>query len=298
MSSPYPIEPPPPAPSEDDLQEPAAPHEIPPRIPNFGHALAFLAIAAFLLIAFQTLLFAFTGFHLHAPTTIKPAGLPSTKLLVASEALTYLCTLGAAAFLFSRLWNRPFLSGIQWNSHAVRHQPLRLIGLGISLGFTVQIVTYFITSPKSLPIDDFFLTPADAWLMTLFGTLVAPAFEEIAFRGFLLPAISIAYDWLSLPRTPEAHARWQSTTTVTPISLLFSAVATSIFFALLHAQQIGRLIPALLVLFTVSLVLTYVRIRTRSVACSTLVHASYNGFVFLMLLIQTGGYRHLDKLTR
>ena len=292
MSSLYPIEPPPQ--SEDELPEPPAAHEVPPRIPNLGHAVAFLAIAAFLLLVFQSLLFAFTGLHLHAGQ----AGLPSTKFLVASEALTYLCTLAAAAFLFSRLWNRPFLSGIQWNAHAVRHQPLRLVGLGISLGFTVQLVTYFITSPKSLPIDSFFLTPADAWLMTLFGTLVAPVFEEITFRGFLLPAISIAYDWLSLPRTPEAHARWESTTTVTPMSLLFSAVATSIFFALLHAEQIGRLVPALLVLFAVSLVLTYVRIKTRSVAASTLVHASYNGFVFVMLLIQTGGYRHLDRLTR
>ena len=52
----------------------------------------------------------------------------------------------------------------------------------------------------------------------------------------------------------------------------------------------------LAVLFTVSLVLTWVRIRTQSVACSTLVHASYNSLVFLLALIQTGGYRHLEKL--
>jgi len=39
-------------------------------------------------------------------------------------------------------------------------------------------------------------------LITLFGTLVAPMFEEIAFRGFLLPAFAIAYDWLSL-RAPR-----------------------------------------------------------------------------------------------
>jgi membrane protease YdiL (CAAX protease family) len=80
------------------------------------------------------------------------------------------------------------------------------------------------------------------------------------------------------------------------MSILFSAVATSIFFSLLHAQQIGRLVPVLIVLFCVSLVLTFVRIKLRSVACSTLVHASYNSFVFLMVLFQTGAYRHLDKL--
>ncbi len=49
-------------------------------------------------------------------------------------------------------------------------------------------------------------------------------------------------------------------------------------------------------LFFVSLALTAVRIRTRSVACSTLVHASYNLSVFITLFIATGGYRHLEKM--
>ena len=69
----------------------------------------------------------------------------------------------------------------------------------------MQLVTYFITPPKTLPIDEFFLTSSSAWITTLFGVLVAPVFEEICFRGFLLPAFAIAYDWLSLPRTPEAR---------------------------------------------------------------------------------------------
>jgi membrane protease YdiL (CAAX protease family) len=52
------------------------------------------------------------------------------------------------------------------------------------------------------------------------------------------------------------------------------------------------------VLFSVSLVLTVVRVQTQSVAASALVHAAYNGFVFLTVLIATGGYRHLDRMTR
>jgi len=39
-----------------------------------------------------------------------------------------------------------------------------------------------------------------------------------------------------------------------------------------------------------------VRVRTRSVACSTIVHASYNLSVFLTLMVATGGYRHLEKI--
>jgi hypothetical protein len=29
-----------------------------------------------------------------------------------------------------------------------------------------------------------------------------------------------------------------------------------------------------------------------------MVHAAYNGFVFLTVLIVTGGYQHLDRMTR
>jgi hypothetical protein len=33
------------------------------------------------------------------------------------------------------------------------------------------------------------------------------------------------------------------------------------------------------------------------VAASTIVHATYNFFDFLLLFVATGGYRHLDRLT-
>ena len=162
----------------------------------------------------------------------------------------------------------------------------------------MQVVAHFITPPKTLPIDEFFLTPLDAWLITIFGTILAPVFEEICFRGFMVPAFAIAYDWLSLPRTEEARSRWQTTTTLTPAALIFSSVLTSLIFALLHATQVAHLWNALLVLFTISLLLTWVRLKSGSVAASALVHGAYNGFVFLMVMVQTGGYRHLERMTQ
>jgi hypothetical protein len=50
------------------------------------------------------------------------------------------------------------------------------------------------------------------------------------------------------------------------------------------------------VLFSISLLLTFVRVKTGSVAASVLVHGAYNGFVFLMVMVQTGGYRHLERM--
>ena len=268
---------------------------IPRRVPNIGHALLFVGFAGFLLLVAELLLVAFGK----SPAALV-AGVITVqhpKLQIATMAGAYLVTLLAAWFLYPVMWHRTFLDGLQWHWVTARKQAGQLIALGFVLGFVMQVVTYFITAPKTMPIDDFFLTPTTAWLITVFGTVVAPVFEEICFRGFLVPAFAIAYDWLSLPRTDEARTRWRMTTTLTTGSLLFSAVLSSLCFAMLHAQQVAHLWAALIGLFCISLVLTFVRVKTQSVAASTLVHSAYNGFVFITVLFATGGYRHLERMT-
>jgi membrane protease YdiL (CAAX protease family) len=283
---PYLTEPVPPSPPPF---EPA-----PRRIPHLGHAVLFIVIAgAFVFGLLISVLLLSGGLSQHGqPPSLHP------KLQMLSLGTGYILTFVAASLLFPRMWNRSFLEGIRWNWYTARVHAPKLITLGLLLGLMMQLVTYFITPPKKLPIDEFFATPLDAWLMTIFGVFIAPAFEEICFRGFLVPGFAIAYDFLTIPRTPEAQVQWQTTTILTPVSLMFSAVATSLLFAWMHAAQVSYLWPALLALFSVSVLLTMVRVRTQSVAASTIVHAAYNSFIFIAVLIQTGGYRHLDRLTR
>ena len=265
----------------------------PRRIPHLGHAILFISFSGLVLLMSQAVLLGF--FTLHHGQKIA-AATQHPKLLVAAMAITYIATLLVSWFFFPLLWHRSFADGLQWNFAALRRNFFKLVGLGLVLGWTVQAISSLIPMPKSIPMDNFFRTPSDVWLVTLFGTLLAPAFEEICFRGFLLPACAIAYDWLSLPRTPVARQHWQTTTSLTTASLLFSAIVTSILFALLHAQQLAHAWGALFVLFCVSLLLTLVRVRTKSVACSALVHACYNLSVFIALFLVTGGYRHLERI--
>jgi hypothetical protein len=218
------------------------------------------------------------------------------KFLVGSEALSYLATLALSWFIFPLLWKRPFAEGIQANLDAARRNALRLIPMGVVLSFAIQAISSLTTLPKDVPIDKLLRTPSDLWFVTAFGILLAPLFEEICFRGFLLPAFAIAYDWLSLPRTPAAREAWHSSNKLTTPALVFSAVLTSILFILLHAPQIGYAWPALALLFCVSLILCFVRLRLRSVMASTLIHMSYNATIFLIIFVATGGYRHLDKI--
>ena len=270
-----------------------APGDVPHRIPNLGHALLFLAIAGLLLILTQLAFLPLT----HA-TLVTAKDAFSPKLLIVSEAATYLATIAISWFLFPLLWKRPFAEGIHANPDAVRRNALKLIPIGVALSLLVQAASSLATMPKNIPIDDFFRTPSDIWLIALFGTLLAPLFEEIAFRGFLLPAFAIAYDWLALPRTEAARDAWNSSNKISRPAWVFSAVLTSILFAAVHGQQVAFTWPVLLLLFCVSLVLCIVRLQLRSVLASTFIHASYNFTIFLTAFIATDGFRHLDKIAR
>ena len=82
-----------------------------------------------------------------------------------------------------------------------------LLAGGVALSLVVQLLSNFLPIPKTLPIDDFFRTPADVWMVALFGTFMAPVFEELAFRGFLLPSIASTWDWLRRqPGEPDLGA--------------------------------------------------------------------------------------------
>ena len=131
-----------------------------------------------------------------------------------------------------------------------------------------------------------------------FAVTLAPFFEEMAFRGFLLPALATAWDWISekstgksaRPLAADGHPQWSIP------AMIFASILTSLPFALLHADQTGKALGPFLLLITVSLILCAVRLKTRSLAASTLVHASYNFLIFFLMLISTGGFRHLDKM--
>ena len=111
------------------------------------------------------------------------------KLLLAAEGATYALTLTLAWFLFPLLWHRSFVAGLDWNGTIALHRATRLIPLGLAAGWAVQALSSLISMPKSIPMDSFFRSPSDVWIVTAFGTLLAPLFEEVCFRGFLLPRL-------------------------------------------------------------------------------------------------------------
>ena len=152
--------------------------------------------------------------------------------------------------------------------------------------------------PPNAPIEQMMRAPGAAWLMFGFGVTIAPFFEEMFFRGFLLPALCTAWDWAierstgkpAPPLDANGHPQWSL------FAMIVASVLSSLPFALLHVEQQGHSLGPFLLLIAISLVLCTVRLKTRSLASSTLVHACYNFFIFSLAMVGTGGFRHFDKM--
>jgi membrane protease YdiL (CAAX protease family) len=269
--------------------DPAQDHGPSRRIPHMGHAILFFSLAFLMILLCQ--LGTFSGAHVRLETAAQHPGLG-----LASQAMAYVLTLVAAAWLFPYLWERSFLQGIHWNFLALRRYWYWIVAGGVLLSLSAQASLQLFPSPKTDPFDSLMTTPHAAWLLMGFAVLLAPLTEELAFRGFLLPALATAYDWLALERTPAGVERWQRSSMNSTSALAFSAIFSSIPFALLHADQLSHAWGALGVLYGVSLVLSFVRIRTHSLACSAVMHATYNFSIFVVIVVTTDGFRHLERL--
>ncbi len=240
--------------------------------PTLLEMLAFFALAAILLTGIQGVGAAIVlHWHVFGGIGLKKL-IYEPRFTIPIMVLSYGLVLWAVSALFGRVWQRSFFEGIHWNFAAVRRNWAWLLMLGLALGFAIQLVSNYLPVPKELPVDAFFRNATDAWMVALFGVLIAPIAEEIAFRGFLYPSLR--------PWTGR----------------ILAAILTSAPFAFLHAQQVAHAWGPLVMVFLVSMVLVAVRDRAGSVAASALVHACYNLSIFAVIFYASGGFQHLDRL--
>jgi membrane protease YdiL (CAAX protease family) len=336
------------------------------RIPHLGHL---CLLVVFLLAGFMcmmVLLAIAMHFHLDGVSTedqIKT----NVHYLLGTEAVLYLVTLALSIPLFSLFWKKSFFTGIHWRGRTVLQLRNILLLPAISMGCIVLagLDQWLLPGPEHAPIVDIIRSPGAAWLMFGFGVAIAPFCEEIFFRGFMLPALATACDWIgeyvksenkwirpaliigsalasstivtiycavifggtpykgivffllfcfialvfgmaffwvylryqtiqaglhARPLDANGHPQWSI------FAMVIASIVTSLPFALMHGEQTGYSLGPFLQVFAVSIVLCAVRLVTRSLAASTLVHACYNFLLFSAMLIGTGGFRHFDKM--
>jgi uncharacterized protein len=268
-----------------------------PRIPNFADT-GLLAILLFIgFLGSSILTRAAIHFHLWGVSTLQQAT-TDVHYTIGFIAANYLIAFAVALVLFPLFWQKSLFAGLQWNGASAARRAASLIGAAALCFLLALADEVLLPGPDKAPIDQLFDSRTAAWLLFAFGVTFAPFFEEIFFRGFLLPALCTAFDWSvekatkapPPPLGPDGQAQWSLG------AMLSASVATSIPFALIHAPQTAWSLGPFLLLVCVSLVLCWARLSTRSLAASVLVHASYNFLLFSLMVWGTSGFRHLDKM--
>jgi len=284
------------APIPESLPEPI-PELAVIRHPNFADAMLFLLMLLVGALGTTAGLGLAIYFHWFGLRDLD-AATKSTPVALGSQLAIYLLGLAVAVPFFRMAWHERYFAGLHW--HAVTAYRLRywLVAVAFLLNVLALVVGLVVKFPEHAPIDKMFNTSSDAWMLACFGVLIAPFFEEMIFRGFLLPAVATAWDWAAermhgeRPRAldGEGNPVWSAG------AMVFAALVVSAPFAWMHSAQVAKAWGPLLLLYCVSLALCAVRLLARSLAASTLVHSAYNCMLFALMFAQTDGFRHLDKM--
>ena len=250
----------------------ALPPENPPW--NLIDVLAVFAFAVFCIFAIGGLALAVAHFlpwyrHMSISDLGENAG-----IIVATQTVMALLVVAFMVQIVRFRHRGDFLTAISWNAPAVR-TVVRAIAAGVAIALLSEIYSYLVSRwvPKSLPMDKLFRDANSAYLLAFYGVLVAPFGEELFFRGLLYPALARRFG--------------------VGISVLVTAGA----FAIIHQSQLAHAWLPLAWLYMVGVLLTVIRVKTKSVATCVIVHVTYNATLFILVFIGTQGFRHMDRLT-
>ena len=194
------------------------------------------------------------------------------ELLIVAQMLAYVLLLGYMYILVTKERRSPrFWKTIHWN------WPVNIwsfVGIGLAMQIVLLFLERFLPLPKQTPFDALLRRPATMVLIAFFSVTLGPLMEELFFRGFLYPVLARS------------------------LGVGAGIVVSAFGFGLMHVAQYGYSWASVLLIFLVGVVLCVVRAMKDSVAAGFLVHAGYNGTIILMLLIATGGFRHLERLSQ
>ncbi|HLJ28738.1 MAG TPA: CPBP family intramembrane glutamic endopeptidase [Candidatus Angelobacter sp.] len=205
---------------------------------------------------------------------VSPVDLTQNALvLVSAQTVAYLLVVGFMVQIVRLKRRSDFFAAVSWNMPNSQTAIMALAG-GAGLALFSFVFTFLLSKwiPKSLPIDKYFHDASSAYLLAMFGVIVAPFVEELLFRGFLYPALA------------------------RPIGASASVLITAAAFAVMHQSQLAHAWVPLLWLFMVGVVLTTVRAKTKSVATSVLIHVAYNATIFVFVFIGTQGFHHMERV--
>lgn len=179
-----------------------------------------------------------------------------------AQFLWYILVFGFLFALFRVAYRKPF-----WRSLGFA-PPFPYGGLCFFLGPFLAIgmsyLGYLLKTPViESPFDKMLADRPTAILFVIFGVLLGPLCEELAFRGFLMPLVM---------RTFGAAA---------------GILSTAALFGALHAPEYQKTWQYAVLIGGAGAVFGYVRYRTGSTASATFMHISYNLIQFVAMWART-----------
>jgi len=189
--------------------------------------------------------------------------------LLPAQLVTYAILFGGLKAVFRYGHDRPFWRSLGWTPLPIA--PTRVVLAGIGAAFAVVISGGIMRLPEGPnPMKDLVLQGGVSLvLLAAFGVFLAPLCEELAFRGFIQPLLV-----RSLGAAP---------------GILISAVA----FGLLHYQEYGNSWKHAVLISGAGAAFGVMRHFTRSTKAAVLMHAAYNGILFLLLAVGLAAERNL-----
>ncbi len=288
---------------------------------------------------------------LTAPGTLRIPLLATSaniNLMIVMQGLGFAAGVGFCGLLLHRKYQAALGPAVRWRVLPGRKM-LLIVAAGVGLSFLAQVLEPLVHAPKHVPMDRMF-TPHTAWVLAVYGVILAPVLEEFFFRGLIYPSLrrsfsegmtreearrwlpyfyvlaavvglGVAFRYLAqqVQHVPAgrmeewillgamilaAGAVWWVRLMAAGFRLLarlhapelLSILITGVLFGLMHSSQLAGAWGPVLVLSLVGIILTAVRAWTDSLIASTLVHATYNGVLFVMLFIQSKGFHNFHGI--
>jgi membrane protease YdiL (CAAX protease family) len=181
---------------------------------------------------------------------------------MALQLVFYLLLLGALYALIAGRYHKPFWRSLGWTV-PVRGILVCLLA-GPFLAIALAALSAILRAPDEPVVQNLMTDRVSLVAVVVFGSLLAPAFEELVFRGFIFPLLA------------RSLGAW--------ISIFLTALA----FGLLHGSQFHWSWQSILIIGLAGITFGLARYQTGSTAAATAIHVGYNSTLFAVFLIQRG----------
>ncbi len=174
------------------------------------------------------------------------------------QGLAYLVLFLVLAMILRVQYDAPFWKSLGWIP--TRISPAVSVAAGAALAFTLAIAGGLLRIQNvDSPITKLIEAPHGVTILGVFGLLIAPLAEELAFRGFLQPLM------------------------VRSLGVVAGIGLTGAIFGMLHWEQNAKSWGHVALITAAGIAFGALRHLSGSVRTSTWAHIAYNGFFFISL---------------